>query len=241
VAAVRVLSAAPMAKKIVIIFGGLILLLVVIIATRPSTFTITRSMTLKAPPAVVFGLVNDFHKWSEWSPWERLDPSMKKTYEGPESGTGASYSWEGNDKVGKGKMTITASKPPEEVDIDLEFIAPFTASNKTVITLKPAGDGTDATWTMTGSNNFMSKAMSLVMDMDRMVGTDFEDGLSNLDALASAELAKQVPNPPPEAPAETADGGTAPDADGGMAPGADGGVAAPPAEAAMDAGAAPAK
>ena len=201
-----------MARKILIIVAVLLLLLVGIIMSRPSTFTVSRSKTIAAPPAIVFAQVSDFHKWADWSPWEKLDPNMQKTYGGPESGTGATYEWSGSGDVGKGKMTIT-SAANDNVEIDLEFIEPFPAKNKTVISLKPAGEGTDVTWSMSGENNFLGKAMSLVMDMDRMIGTDFDKGLESLSMVSmSAAAAAPAPAPEPEpaeAPAVDADGGTA--------------------------------
>jgi hypothetical protein len=215
-----------MGKKILIVFGAVLVLLLVIIASRPSTFRIERKKLVAAPAAVVFAQVNDFHRWEAWSPWDKLDPALKRTYAGPEAGVGAVYSWSGDEKVGEGKMTIADSRPNEFVGITVEFLKPFATTNRTELTLKPDGDGTEVDWVMTGPKNFMSKAMGLVMDMDRLVGTDFERGLDALNSVSIDEAAKAAAPPPEPEPTEDAapadaDGGVAADAD------ADGGVAAP--------------
>jgi hypothetical protein len=156
------------------------------VATRPADFRIVRSRTLAAPPDVVHAHINDLHRWSGWSPWEKLDPAMKREFSGPDSGPGASYHWVGNKQVGEGRMTITDSRPPQSVTIRLEFIAPWTATNTTQFDLAPSGTGTQVTWTMTGSNNFMAKVFCVFMNMDKMVGGDFEKGLAGLDAITAA-------------------------------------------------------
>ena len=159
------------------------------VATRPSEFRITRARTMAAPPEAVHALVNDFHKWTEWSPWEKLDPDLKREYSGPSAGVGAAYHWVGNNKVGEGRMTITGSQPPHGVTLRLEFLKPWKATNTTQFEFLPSGSGTTVTWTMTGTNNFMFKAMGLFMNMDKMVGPDFEKGLANLET-ATAGSAK---------------------------------------------------
>jgi hypothetical protein len=173
-----------MLKRIIV---GVVLAIVVIvvgltlvIATQPEDFKVTRTTTIKASPEKVFDQVNDFHKWDAWSPWAKIDPNMKTTYSGPESGQGASYAWVGNDDVGEGKMTIAESHPGQHVKIDLEFIKPFAAKNVTEFMFKPTGDTTEVTWSMNGKNGFMGKAMCLVMSMDKMVGGDFEKGLAQM-------------------------------------------------------------
>lgn len=178
-----------MGKKILMAVGGVVVLFLAAVATRPAKFHIERSATVAAPPAIAFAQVNDFHRWAEWSPWDKMDPSMKKTYEGPAAGVGSMYSWLGNDKVGEGKMTITESTPGAKVTLKLEFIKPFAATNMTTFTFAPEGEGTKVTWAMDGDNNFMSKAMQMFMSMDKMVGPDFERGLSNLNTV-SATVAK---------------------------------------------------
>jgi hypothetical protein len=178
-----------MLKKILLGVLAVIVLLVLVVATRPSEFRIQRSATMGAPPPVVFALVNDFHAWPTWSPWERLDPAMKRTHSGAPSGTGAAYAWQGNDDVGEGRMTIEKSEPPSVVGIKLEFLKPFAATNTTTFTFAPEGPGTKVTWAMEGNNNFAAKAASLFMDMDKLVGADFERGLAAMKA-ASEKAAK---------------------------------------------------
>jgi carbon monoxide dehydrogenase subunit G len=170
----------------IIIVVLVLIALGVFIATRPSEFRITRSRTVAAPPEVVFGYVNDFHKWPEWSPWEKYDPQMKKEHSGSPAGPGAIYQWTGNNKVGEGRMTITDSRDPQSATIRLEFIKPWTATNTAQFDFAPSGSGTKVTWAMTGNKNFMMKAFTLFMDMDKMVGQDFERGLENLDKATTA-------------------------------------------------------
>src|SRR5580765_4568725 len=176
-----------MIKKAILGILALILVVVVIfcvvVAMQPEDFKITRVASMNASPDKVFEQVNDFHKWDAWSPWAKLDPAMKTTYSGAASGTGSSYSWVGNDKVGAGRMTIADSHPSEHIKIDLEFIKPFAAKNVTDFAFKPDGDKTTVTWTMTGKNNFMAKAFNLVMNMDKLVGGDFEKGLGQLKTV----------------------------------------------------------
>lgn len=135
---------------------------------------------------MVFAQLNDMKLWSAWSPWEKLDPDMKRTFDGPANGVGASYRWSGNDKVGEGLMSITESQPDERVVYKLEFIKPWASVATVTIALRPEGDGVAATWSMDGTNDFMGKAMSLVMDMDKMIGKDFEQGLVNLKNTSEA-------------------------------------------------------
>ncbi len=175
-----------MLKKILITVVVLVLVFVIVVATRPADFRITRSTAIAAPAAVVFAQVNDLHKWDAWSPWAKLDPAMKQTHEGSPDGVGAIYSWAGNSEVGEGRMTITESRTNELIRIKLEFIKPFAAVNTTEFTFKPDGGQTIVTWDMTGKNNFMSKAFCLFMNMDKMVGGDFEKGLASLKQVAEA-------------------------------------------------------
>jgi uncharacterized protein YndB with AHSA1/START domain len=153
------------------------------ISRRPDDFKVTRKAAIAAPPAEVFAQVNDFHKWDAWSPWAKLDPNAKNTFSGAEAGTGAALAWAGNKKVGVGSMTITDSRPSEQILIRLEFTKPFKAVNTTEFTFAPEGGKTLVTWTMSGKNNFMSKAMSLVMDCEKMVGPQFEKGLTQMAAI----------------------------------------------------------
>jgi polyketide cyclase/dehydrase/lipid transport protein len=175
-----------MLKKIALVLLLIVVGLAVFVATRPAEFRIVRSRTVAAPPDVVHAYVNDLHKWPEWSPWEKLDPAMKREYSGAPAGPGAAYHWSGNDDVGEGRMTIMGSRPPQSVTIRLEFLKPFAATNTTQFDFAPSGSGTNVTWAMTGHNNFMAKAFSAFMDMDKMVGTDFEKGLAGLDTATAS-------------------------------------------------------
>ena len=165
-----------------VLIGGAILLagLAAVIALQPAEMRITRSTSIAAAPEAVFAEVNDFRNWQDWSPWERLDPLMERTYSGSQTGEGAVYHWNGNDEVGEGQMTIEESRPGEFIHIKLEFLKPFAATNAAEFTFTPQGDGTEVTWTMTGEKNFLMKGMCLFMDMDAMIGADFEKGLTQL-------------------------------------------------------------
>jgi uncharacterized protein YndB with AHSA1/START domain len=170
------------------IIGGvlvaLIVVLLVLAARKPDTFRIQRATTIQAPPEAVFPLVSDFHAWLGWSPWEKLDPNLKRTHSGPANGTGAVYEWEGNKKVGQGRMEIKEAVTPRRIIIQLDFLKPFEAHNVTEFTMTPEAGGTAVTWAMTGQQPFLFKVMCLFTSMDRMVGKDFERGLANLKALA---------------------------------------------------------
>ena len=175
-----------MLVKILIGLALLVVLLVVVIAVQPSEFRITRTATVAAPPSAVFAQVNDFHKWEAWSPWAKLDPAVRNTFEGAPAGPGAVFAWAGNNKVGEGRMTITESRPNELVRIKLEFMKPFAATNTAEFTFKPEGDRTAVTWSMFGHNNFMGKAVCLVMNMDKTLGGEFDKGLAAMKSVAEA-------------------------------------------------------
>ncbi|HWV39844.1 MAG TPA: SRPBCC family protein [Vulgatibacter sp.] len=181
-----------MIKKISYSLAVIVAIAVVVIATRPSSFSIERSRQIEAPPEVAFGFVDDLHRWSGWSPWEKMDPQMTRTFEGAESGVGAIYAWKGNDQVGEGRMTITASQPNELVEIQLEFLKPWAASNRVIFRFTPNEDGTNVVWRMEGENDFFGKAFSMFFDMDAMVGKDFDEGLASLGDLAKAEAEKRA-------------------------------------------------
>ncbi|MSP63648.1 MAG: polyketide cyclase [Myxococcales bacterium] len=181
-----------MVKKIGLGFVGLVVVLLIVIATRPGAFAITRTATIAAPPAVLYPMIADFHRWGEWSPWDALDPNQKKTFDGAASGVGAITGWSGNDQVGEGRMTVLAVKPNAEVDIKLEFIKPFAATNQTQFSLKPEGAATEVIWAMNGTNDFMGKAYSLFVDVDKMVGADFERGLATMKTVAEGEAKRQA-------------------------------------------------
>ncbi|HEX3151758.1 MAG TPA: SRPBCC family protein [Gemmataceae bacterium] len=170
------------------IIGGVIVVAIVVMlilaARKPNTFRIERSATIQAPPEKVFALINDFHEWLQWSPWEKLDPNLNRFHTGAPAGKGATYEWEGNKKVGKGRMEIKKSTPPKLVSIQLDFIKPFEAHNTAEFTLTAANGSTTVNWAMIGQMPFMFKVMTLFMSMDKMIGKDFEAGLANMKAVA---------------------------------------------------------
>jgi uncharacterized protein YndB with AHSA1/START domain len=155
-------------------------------AAGTNEFEVTRDVTIAAPPAAVFVLLVDFHRWTEWSPWEDLDPNLARTYSGPTSGVGAVYEWVGNRKAGQGRMEITAAEAPSRLVIALQFIKPFTSSNTTTFLLDERDDGTHVTWRMVGPKTFMTRLMGVFMSMDKMVGRDFERGLARLSEVATS-------------------------------------------------------
>jgi hypothetical protein len=172
------------------ILGGVVAVFlgaIALVATRPAKFRVVREIFIKAAPPVVFANVNNLRRWDDWSPWAKLDPNAKLTYSGPVEGKGASYTWTGNNKVGEGTLTITDSRPNTDLEMKLEFIRPFKCQNEVDFSFKPENGGTRVIWGMDGKNNFMSKAMCLFMNMDKMVGKDFERGLSSLQSLSESQ------------------------------------------------------
>lgn len=155
-------------------------------ATRPDSFRLERSIPIKAAPEKVYALINDFQKWGLWSPWDKKDPAMKRTLSGAPHGLGAIYAWEGNKEVGSGRMEIMESKPSSKVSIKLNFLKPFKAQNTSEFTLNPKGEQTEVIWAMYGPQPFISKLMSLVFSMEKMVGPDFEKGLAALKAASES-------------------------------------------------------
>jgi hypothetical protein len=176
--------------KIVSVVALLVAALGAVIQMQPAEFKVARKLKIQAPASVVYEQLTDFHKWDGWSPWAKLDPAMKTVYSGPASGVGASYHWVGNDEVGEGNMEIKAVKPAEQVDIQLDFLKPFEAHNDTSFKLQPEVDGVVVNWEMTGRNNFMAKAFAMVMNMDQMVGKDFEKGLAQLKTVSEKTVAE---------------------------------------------------
>ncbi len=156
----------------------------VVASTKPDTFRVERSGSVAAPPEKVFALIEDFHKWTSWSPWENLDPDLKRTYGGAEKGKGATYAWQGNAKAGEGRMEILEATPSSRVLIKIDFLKPFEAHNQVDFAISSAGGGTRVVWSMVGAQAFMMKVMCLFMSMDNMVGKDFEKGLVSLKAVA---------------------------------------------------------
>ncbi len=176
--------------KILIAVIVIVVVLVVIVALQPADFRVTRSALVAAPPAAVFAQVNDFHKWQAWNPWGKIDPAMKQTYEGAPAGSGAVYTWAGNQEVGEGRMTITDTRPSDLVRVRLEFFKPLAAAHTAEFTFMPEGNQTRVTWSMFGEKNFMAKAIHLFINMDRMIGGQFEKGLADMKAAAEAAAAK---------------------------------------------------
>jgi hypothetical protein len=172
--------------KVILILLTAIVVLAIVVAMQPADFRVERSATMSAPPQSVFVQVDDLRKWEAWNPWQKLDPAMKMTYAGPPSGPGASYAWTGNNQVGEGRLTITESRPNDLVRIKLEFMKPLAATNTATFTFKPQGNQTAVTWSMEGRNNFLAKAINLFMNMDRMVGGQFERGLADMKKIAEA-------------------------------------------------------
>jgi hypothetical protein len=173
-----------MLATLLIVIAALIVLLVIVIAMQPAQFRITREATISASPVVVFAQVNDLYKWPAWSPWAKLDPNAKTTYAGPPAGKGAFFSWAGNNQIGEGSMTITESRLDELVVFKLEFLKPFAATNTAEFTFQPQGSQTVVTWSMSGQNNFMSKAFGLIVNCDKMIGGQFEKGLADLKLVS---------------------------------------------------------
>jgi hypothetical protein len=153
-------------------------------ATRPGTLEVRRSASIKAAPDKIFALVDDLGRWAAWSPYEKKDPAMKRTLSGPPSGKGAIYAWDGNKDVGKGRMEIADTAPPGRVTINLDFEKPFAGHNVVVFTFEPKGDATAVTWAMRGRSPFIAKLIGIFINMDAMIGKDFEAGLANLKAIA---------------------------------------------------------
>jgi len=174
-------------KRIGLGFAVALGVLALLVATRPDAFHIERSTRIDAPPEVVFPLVNDFHAWTRWSPYEHRDPSMTREFSGATSGEGAVYSWDGNDDIGAGRMTLTRSVPNERVAIRLEFSRPMVATNQVEFVFQASGDDTRVVWGMDGRNGFVGRLISLFLDMDGMVGGDFEAGLAALRDAAEAD------------------------------------------------------
>jgi uncharacterized protein YndB with AHSA1/START domain len=173
-----------MVKKGLVALVVLIAAVLVYAATRPDSFRVERSAAIKAPPEKVFALVNDFKRWDAWSPWEKKDPSMRRSWGDATTGKGASYSWEGNKDVGQGRMEITESVPPSKISIRLEFVKPFEARNTVDFTLQPRGDSTQVTWAIYGPSPYLSKLIGIFCSMDSMIGRDFEAGLADLKAVS---------------------------------------------------------
>ena len=169
---------------------GIVLVLAafaVLVALQPSAFKVTRTANVAAPPDKVFAAVNDFHRWQDWSPWAKLDPNAKAMFEGPGAGKGAMFAWSGNDKIGEGRMEIKDSHPSDNIAIKIDFVKPVAGTADTDFTFKPDGSGTAVSWTMSGEDGFIGKAMRFFMNIDKMIGDDFDKGLAQLKSVAEAK------------------------------------------------------
>src|ERR1700742_2804180 len=171
---------------IAVILAIAIAVVLILALTKPASFAIQRSAVMRAPAETVFPLINNFHQWTKWSPWENRDPALKRTYSGTESGKGAVYAWDGNKNVGSGRMEILDASSPTKIVIKLDFFKPFEAHNTAEFTFVPERDpsATNVIWVMRGPSPFMSKVMQVFMNFDKMIGRDFETGLANLKNLA---------------------------------------------------------
>ena len=172
-----------MLKYIAITLVALMAIVLALAATKPDTFQVQRSASMQAPPDKILLQINDFHNWASWSPWEKLDPAMRKTFSGSPSGKGSVYAWEGNSKVGAGRMEILQATP-NSVTIQLDFLRPFPGHNVAEFTLAPQSGATQVTWAMHGPSPFVSKVMQVFVSMDTLIGKDFEAGLANMKAIA---------------------------------------------------------
>jgi hypothetical protein len=173
-----------MFKKIALVLVVLIVALLAYAATRPDAMHVERVASIKAPPGKIFPLINDFHSWRSWSPYEKLDPAMKRGYSGAANGKGAVYEWDGNSQAGQGRMEITNTSAPSHVTIALDFIKPFEGHNVARFALVPHGDSTTVTWAMDGPSPYVAKLMGVFVNMDTLIGKDFETGLANMKAIA---------------------------------------------------------
>ena len=182
-----------MIMLIVILLIAALLTFLFVVVSKPNNFRLQRSVTIKAPAAVIYGHIEDFRQWKNWSPWEQLDPTMTRTYSGETSGIGSVYDWQSKGKAGEGRMTIREAATAHRLLINLDFIKPFPATNSAEFLLQPSGDSTVVSWAMFGPSPFMSKLMGTLMNMDDLIGKDFERGLENLKRLS------ETPREPPAA------------------------------------------
>jgi hypothetical protein len=173
-----------MLRKLALAVLAVVVVILGVAATKPDNFTVRRVASIKAPPEKIAALITDFHQWSNWSPWEKLDPAMKRSFTGATAGKGAIYEWEGNKDVGKGRMEITDAATPEKTVVKLDFLKPLESHSTTVFTLVPQGGETEVSWEMAGPMPFVSKIMSVFMNMDALIGKDFEKGLAGMKAAA---------------------------------------------------------
>ena len=176
----------PMLNVILIAIPVIIVVFLIIVALQPSSYRVTRSAVIAAPPDALFPHINDLKQWAVWNPWGKADPNMKLSYGGPASGVGANYSWAGNNEVGEGRATIAESHPSESVKYKMEFFKPMSGTSEMEFTFKPQGNQTEVTVTVTGDKNFMAKAFCLFMSMDNMIGRKFDKALAELKTIAES-------------------------------------------------------
>jgi uncharacterized protein YndB with AHSA1/START domain len=169
---------------IAVVLAITIAIVLILAMAKPDRFRVERTAAITAPPEKIFALIDDFREWRSWSPWEDRDPAMKRTYEGTERGKGAVYAWDGNKNVGAGRMEILTATTPSTIVIKLDFIEPFEGHNTAEFTMQPQGGATNVIWAMHGPAPLMHKVMQVFMNMDRMIGKDFETGLANLRTAA---------------------------------------------------------
>ena len=182
-----------MIKFVALALVVLVAAVLVVAATKPDTFQVQRTATIAAPPETIFPLINDLHSWGPWSPYEKKDPAMKRSYSGPAGGKGAVYEWDGNMQVGKGRIEIKESRAPSKIVLALDMIKPMEGHNTVGFTLVPHGGSTDVTWAMDGRTHYVAKVMSVFFSMDHMIGREFETGLANLKSLAEKQAATAKP------------------------------------------------
>lgn len=175
-----------MLKIILVALAVIVIVLVAFVAMQPPQFQVARSAAISAPAPAIFAQVNDFQEWEAWNPWAKIHPAMTQTYEGAPAGTGAIYTWTGNKEVGEGRIMLTESRPNELIRIKLDFFKPIAATNTAEFTFKPEGNQTVVTWSMAGENNFIAKAIHLFMNMDKMVGGQFEKDLAQMKSVVEA-------------------------------------------------------
>jgi uncharacterized protein YndB with AHSA1/START domain len=173
-------------SKIVIGLAAALVVVAVVVARQPSRYRVARSVEIGAPPERVFALVNDLRRWEAWSPWLKADPGARTAYEGASAGPGAAFTWSGNREVGEGRMTITESHPSDLVRLRLDFLRPFKSTAAAEFTFAPSGRGTVASWSMSGEKNFAAKALHMVVNMDKMIGGKFDEGLAQMKAIAES-------------------------------------------------------
>lgn len=189
-----------MLKKLVILFILILAILFLYINRQPDEFLVSRSIQIKATPKQVYQRVNDLRKWSEWSPWVKMHPDLKPTFEGPATGVSSKMKWSGDSNVGEGSMTIVRSQPYDVIGIRLEFVKPFESTNHAQFSFTPKEDGTEVTWQMSGKHRMVGKAASLVFDLDQLIGEQFEQGLADLRTVIEKDSASN--NSAPAAPAD---------------------------------------